>query len=281
MTSPFQGQTIALLTQHGKERVIAPVLEPALGCHILRVEGFDTDRLGSFTRDIPRLGSQIEAARQKARIGMELSGHPLGLASEGSFGPDPFTQMFEWNTEVLVLLDARTGLEVTGVAQGPGKSAHLSTRHWDELEAFAQREGFPAHQLVLRPQHQEDPRICKGIDNWPALRHTFEHCLSLSSSGQVFAELDLRAFANPSRMRRIEEAATDLLRRLQSACPACGAPGYAVVERLTGLPCAACGTPTSAPRADRWQCLCCPHGEVLARTDRTAADPGQCPRCNP
>ena len=41
-----------------------------------------------------RAGTQIEAARKKARLGMELAGLPLGLASEGAFGPDPMTGMF-------------------------------------------------------------------------------------------------------------------------------------------------------------------------------------------
>ena len=72
--SRYRGQTIALLTQHGKERVIAPALEPALGCHIQLVTGYDTDQLGTFTRDKPRPGSQLEAARRKVRIGMALSG---------------------------------------------------------------------------------------------------------------------------------------------------------------------------------------------------------------
>ncbi len=68
------GQTIVLLTRHGKERVMAPTLESALGCRIEVVDGFDTDQLGTFTREIPRAGTQLEAARRKARIGMELSG---------------------------------------------------------------------------------------------------------------------------------------------------------------------------------------------------------------
>ena len=69
--------------------------------------GYDTDQLGTFTRDIPRPGSQLEAARRKARMGMSLSGLPVGLASEGSFAPDPFTGMFTWNVEMLVLIDDR------------------------------------------------------------------------------------------------------------------------------------------------------------------------------
>lgn len=85
------GQRVALLTRHGKEQVSAPVLDLALGCRVERVDGYDTDLLGTFTRDIARAGTQLEAACKKARIGMELSYFPLGLASEGSFGPDPFT----------------------------------------------------------------------------------------------------------------------------------------------------------------------------------------------
>ena len=281
MTPRYQGQTIALLTQHGKEKVIAPVLEPALGCQVVRVEGFDTDSLGTFTRDMARVGSQLDAARRKAQVGMELSGCPVGLASEGSFGPDPFTGMFSWNIELLVLIDRRLGIEITGMAQGPGKSAHLLTGDWSALEAFARREGFPAHQLVLRPAHEDDPRVFKGISDWQSLRSRFDECLALSANGQVFTELDLRAFANPSRMQRIGEAASDLLRRLASPCPACDAPGYAVVAREPGLPCAACATPTSAHRSERWQCVRCTHAQVVPRTDLIHADPQHCPRCNP
>ena len=98
----YAGRQVALLTQHGKERVIAPVLEAALGCRVERVARYDTDLLGTFTRDIPRAGTQLDAARRKARLGMELAGLPLGLASEGSFGPDPFTGMFPWNVEFLI-----------------------------------------------------------------------------------------------------------------------------------------------------------------------------------
>ena len=85
----YPGRQVALLTQHGKERVIAAALEPALGCRVERVAGYDTDLLGTFTRDIPREGTKLEAARKKARLGMELAGLPLGIASEGAFGPDP------------------------------------------------------------------------------------------------------------------------------------------------------------------------------------------------
>ena len=106
----YRGRQVALLTQHGKEHVIAPVLDLALGCRVERVADYDTDLLGTFARDIPRAGTQLEAARRKARIGMELAGLPLGLASEGAFGPDPFTGMFPWNVEFLIWIDDERGL---------------------------------------------------------------------------------------------------------------------------------------------------------------------------
>ena len=87
----YAGQTVALLTQHGKAQAIAPVLEPALGCRVVTVEGYDTDQLGTFTREIPRLGTQLEAARRKARIGMdpdyicEISSVVTNFAGEGAY----------------------------------------------------------------------------------------------------------------------------------------------------------------------------------------------------
>lgn len=153
--SDYVGQRIALLTQHGKERVIAPVLENALGCRVRHFDGFDTDLLGTFTRDIPRFGTQLETARKKARIGMELSGLPLGLASEGSFGPDPFAGMFPWNVEFLIWVDDLHGLEVVGVAQGKANFAHLLARDWAAAEAFARQWGFPEHHLVVRPEGED------------------------------------------------------------------------------------------------------------------------------
>lgn len=144
--SPYAGRRLALLTRHGKEQVIAPVLWTALGCRLEHVTGYDIDRLGAFTREIPRAGTQIESARKKARIGMALSGHLLGLASEGSFGPDPMMGMLPWNVELLVFIDDEQGLEIVSFAQGKANHAHLLTGEWAAAEAFARQAEFPAHQ---------------------------------------------------------------------------------------------------------------------------------------
>lgn len=278
---PYAGRRIAFLTQHGKERVVAPVLEASSGCRIERIAGYDTDQLGTFTRDIPRFGTQLDAARKKARIGMNLSNSPLGLASEGSFGPDPFTGMFSWNVEALILIDDELGIEVCGVFQGPGGGEHLLAADWPAVEAFARKAGFPTQQLVLRPDGENDPHIKKGIDGWSALRASFAWAHRLAASGKVFVEFDLRAHAHPGRMENIRHAAENLAEKLRSCCPACGAPGYAPVERVAGLPCADCGAPTREPQAEVWGCVRCDHRETRERTDATAADPGRCAWCNP
>jgi len=277
----YSGKRIALLTQHGKERVLAPVLEPALDCRVERVAGYDTDLLGTFTRDIPRAGTQLEAARQKARLGMELAGLPLGLASEGSFGPDPMVGMFPWNVELVVFIDDERGLEVVGVAQGKANFSHLLAADWAAAEAFARQSGFPEHHLVVRPEGEEDARIRKGIVAWTALEAAFASALAQSTSRRVFLETDMRAHANPTRMENIRLAAEDLARKLRSLCPACGTPGFWLMERVAGLPCEDCDAPTRETRAEVHGCLKCAHRVTRERTDKECADAGRCDYCNP
>ena len=277
----YSGKRIALLTQHGKETVIASVLDAALGCRVERVAGYDTDLLGTFTRDIPRAGTQLKAARKKARLGMELAGLPLGLASEGSFGPDPMMGMFPWNVEFLIFIDDERGLEIVGVAQGKTNFAHVLAASWEEAEAFACNAGFPEHHLVVRPEHENDPRLRKGIADGVALRAAFDEAHAQSDSWRVFLETDMRAHANPTRMEVIRLAAEDLVKKLNSPCPSCGLPGFWIVERLSGLPCADCGAPTRETRAEVHGCPKCAHRITRERTDRQSADPSRCDYCNP
>jgi len=279
--SRYAGQRVVLLTQHGKERAIAPVLEPAVGCRVERVAGYDTDLLGTFTRDIPRAGTMIEAARKKARLGMELARLPLGLASEGSFGPDPMVGMFPWNVEFLIFIDDELGLEIVGVAQGKANSSDLLTADWASAEAFARQSGFPKHHLVVRPEGKEDPRIRKGIAAWAELESAFAWAREQSASGRVFLETDMRAHANPTRMDNIRLAAKDLVKKLISLCPACGTPGFWIVERIDGLPCADCGAPTRETRAEVYGCLKCARRITHEKKKRQYADPGHCDYCNP
>ena len=277
----YRDRTVALLTQHGKEHIIAPVLGATLGCQVERVGGYDTDLLGTFTRDIPRAGTQLEAARKKARLGMQLAGLPLGLASEGSFGPDPVTGLFPWNVEFLLWIDDARELEVVGRAHGKANFAHTLVADWTAVETFARQWGFPEHHIVLRPARNDDPRIRKGICHWTELEAAFAWARGQSPSGQVFVETDVRAHANPTRQQTIRLAADDLAAKLGCLCPVCEAPGFWIVEHLRGLPCEDCGAPTEEPQADVFGCVKCPHRATRERTDKHAADPARCDYCNP
>ncbi len=279
--SLYRGRRVAFLTQHGKERIVGPVLEGFVGCLVERVAGYDTDLLGTFTRDIPRAGTQIEAARHKARIGMELSGLPVGLASEGSFTLDPFAGIFPWNIELLVFRDELLGLEVVGMAQGRANSAQILAACWEDAERFAHTVRFPEHYLVLRPDGDGDGRMRKGIADWSGFKTAYERARAQSSSGRVFVEVDLRAYANPTRLVNIRLAAVDLGRRLASLCPVCRTPGFWTVETIAGLPCQACGAPTRETRAEVHGCQKCGHRVTRACDDPAHADPARCDLCNP
>lgn len=277
---PYAGRRVALLTRHGKEALLAPVLEPALACRLQHVSAFDTDRLGTFTREIPRAGTQLQAARRKARIGMELARASVGVASEGAFGVDPMFGMVPWNVEMLVWIDDARGIEVVGQAAGRARWATRRVTDWAEACAFAQQVDFPHHALVARPDSASDPRIRKDLVDEATLRGAFDAALAESSDGYVVLEVDVRAHRNPTRQAVIRAAAADLVRRLNSPCPACDAPGFALDRHERGLPCADCGMPTGETLAEVHACVRCAHSERRARRP-ASADPAHCAHCNP
>ncbi len=278
---PYVGARFALLTQHAKESSIAPVINKAFaGASLEVVRSFDTDTLGTFTRDVPRPGSQIAAARRKAELACELGGVGLGLGSEGAFLPGPFGFGL-LDFELVVLVDRALGIEIVGRAEASAPALHATVSDASGLEAFALRAGFPAHGLVLRPDRDDDPRIHKDLMTFDALGDAFAVLLSVFATGRVFVEQDLRAHRNPARMGFIRSATQDLVRRARELCPACLHPGYGHVAVIPGLRCRDCRTPTRVPLADELGCVCCVHRQRRTRSAVTFADPAYCDFGNP
>jgi hypothetical protein len=277
----FAGRIGALITKHQKEVVIKPVLENGTGLHLIVETNYDTDQFGTFTREIARPGSQLEAARKKAQKAMELKGTDLGIASEGSFGPFPGFPFLPLNREIVLLVDAREKLEICGACQnGNTNYASLIVENFDQAEEFAHKAMFPSHFLVLRPEHQDHPAIIKGINDWDWLREAVSCSLAKSVNGKVFLETDMRAFANPSRMQNIKKAAEDLVAKINSSCPNCITPGFAAVERKKGLPCETCGLPTGEVAAFILACQRCGYREERPGPKKTALA-ASCDYCNP
>ncbi|MFN3868141.1 MAG: DUF6671 family protein, partial [Hyphomicrobiaceae bacterium] len=148
---PYQGRWVAIATMHGKERAIAPALCRCFGMAITTAPGVDTDALGTFTGEIPRHGTMLEVARQKATLAIARTGAPIGIGSEGAFGPDPLIPFAASGRELLVLREAETGREIVVSRRTPTNFDHMVATADDDLTAFLTRVRYPAHALVVRP----------------------------------------------------------------------------------------------------------------------------------
>lgn len=258
----YFNRTASVLTKHGKEHVLNEILHPRVGLEIKHTDAYDTDLLGTFTLDVPRYGSQLDAARKKAQIGMGLIGTDLGLANEGAFVADTYTGMASLNQELVILIDQALQLEITGFYIGPAQNNHSYVSNQEELEKFAHTALFPSHHLVIKPSDEYHPQSIKNISNIKQLKDAFEWASANSSKGIVYVENDLRAFANPTRMENIRQATIDLANKLNSLCPECQTPGYWIKDIQRGLPCNACGMPTNQEIAKIWGCLKCDYRDM-------------------
>jgi hypothetical protein len=211
---------------------------------------------------------------------MELSGFSIGIASEGSFGTDPFTGMQSWNRELLIWIDDRLGIEIIATSAGKTNCSHRLIESWEEAEDFARSAGFPEHHLVVRPADENYQELRKGLADLASLEDAVCWALDFAPNRRAFIETDMRAFANPTRLENIRLAAEDLARRLTSLCPACGVPGFSRVRLVRGLPCEDCGIPTNEAKADIHCCVRCEHQMLVVR-EREYASARFCGYCNP
>lgn len=277
----FDGRKLVVATKHGKEKVIAPVLEKELGVSCFAAENFDTDAFGTFTGEIERVLNPLETARKKCLTAMERNGCDLGVASEGSFGPHPSFFWVNADDEMLIFIDRKNELEI--VVREISSETNFNGKQISsekELLDFAASADFPSHALILSPSKEHKSDLFKGITDAEKLKNIFHEIFEKNHSAYV--ETDMRAMFNPSRMKVIEAAARKLAAKIRSRCPECQTPGFGVTEARQGLPCGLCGSPTNSTLAYVYVCQKCqfakdeifPHG-------KTSEDPTYCDYCNP
>lgn len=277
----FAGRKLVIATMHGKEQVLGPLMKEALGVEIILPGVFNTDVFGTFTGETERILTPLDAAVMKCKTAMELTGCDLAIASEGSFGPHPIIGFVSSDEELVVLTDAEHNLQIA--AKELSTSTNFNGKlcnTYGEVKIFADEVLFPTHGLILRNEKNSHTHIVKGITSWIVLEK--ETVSFLKTHGQVFAETDMRAMYNPSRLMVIEAVAKKLITKIFSACPQCNAPGYDVVDFISGLPCSYCGTPTKSTLMHIFKCVHCngeekkfyPHG-------KKEEDPMYCDVCNP
>ena len=273
--SPYRGRVVAVGTQHGKQHQFAPPFHRVLGAELV-TPAVDTDRFGTFTGEVARTGAPADAARAKARLAMSATGLPYGLASEASYGPLPGGWL--GHEEILLFCDDVAGIEIIEghrTNSVPGVAHPVSG--FDDVPTSL-RDGLPGQALVVRPRGAVGA-ITKGITGSDALRSAITAAISASLDGVALVEPDLRAHHNPRRRLIRANLAETMAGRLATPCPSCSAPGFGRVDAEPGLPCRACGTPTSLRHSEIHACAVCTHRE--SRPVRGAADPADCPVCNP
>lgn len=284
MAPRYAPSVAALVTKHGKERVIAPILLQRLGLRVGLASLVDTDLFGTFSHEFERQGSALDAARAKIAAGFEYA--PLarfGVASEGSFGPHPTVPFLACGRELVLLVDRESGLELAGHDLDPGTNyAHVVLERASDAIDFATRIGFPEQGLIVLASVDQRPAPDIYLQKDAVTIEAYIQAVSeaLSRTGHAWVETDMRAHRNPPRMKAIERATLDLVRRYERRCPACGSPGFSATMWEKGLPCRACGAPTLEIKAEIVRCPGCGFRK-LEPSKLEAADPGQCSSCNP
>lgn len=277
----FEGRKLFIVTKHQKDKVAKSLLERELGVECFVSENFDTDTLGTFTGEIERKNDSLTTLREKCLTGMQLNNCDLAVASEGSFGPHPELILAPVNHESVILIDKKYNMEVIGhkASMNTNFSAGLFT-DWIDLIKFSESVRFPSHAIILRQSKDSNSDIYKGIITKKELKTAFDYLLK--KYGFVYAETDMRAMYNPSRMLVIKQAFENLLKKIKSHCPSCHAIGFDVSEVVKGLPCSLCGFKTKSVLSHIYKCQNCHYIEERKYPyNLKKEDPMYCDFCNP
>ncbi len=277
----FKSRKAVIATKHKKEEVIAPILESELGLICVTLQNLDTDKLGTFSGEVERKGDPITILRNKCQMAIEASGTNLAIANEGSFGAHPSIFFAHADEELVMLMDKDNGIEIIERELSLDTNFDgIEIKSEDELIAFAIKIGFPSHGIILK----KGKNIFTGIikESWSLEELLENYQIIKNDDNTAYAETDMRAMLNPTRMKVIEQATKRLAQKAKSLCPSCSIPGFGVVEAVKGLPCEMCGLPTRSTLKHVYRCQKCNYQtEKLYPNVKRVEDPQYCNFCNP
>jgi hypothetical protein len=277
----YSGERIVLASKHQKLPLIKPVFDELISCDVFEAE-IDTDQLGTFTGEIARTAPPRETAILKARLGMKATSTPIGIASEGSIGPDPLIPFIHSDIEHMVLVDDENEIVISEIYRSLDiTAATVTTFPGGDIDDFLRKADFPNHGLIVRPNEKQFAEAIKGITELKHLTESISSISEHSPDGLVVIESDFRAHFSPSRQKNIERLAKLLALRVTRCCPECDCPGWGRVGYEKGLNCSDCGLfNPEVIRQEILGCVKCEYqefGEILEIT----LSPARCNFCNP
>jgi len=277
----FKERSLLIATKHEKEKIISPIFEHELGVKCVVPENMDTDLLGTFTGEVERKFDPITTARQKCEMAMQLTNVDLAIASEGSFGPHPSIFFVNADEEILLLIDKKNNLEIIVKELSTSTNFNASEIHsLRELKFFANKAGFPAHGLILRPSKEQITVVFKGITSWVKLIDAYNYLMNYYAT--VYVETDMRAMYNPTRRAVIQIATNKLVEKIKTTCPICKTPGFGITGVKEGLPCSFCKAPTRSILSHIYTCQKCNYAHCKDYPYiKKEEDPMYCDQCNP
>lgn len=265
-------------TKHGKAKLVTKHFNEILAMKVQEVV-VDTDVFGTFSGEIERVGTPLETAVKKARLGIETTGNPFAIASEGSVGPDPIFGFINANIETMVFIDNELGIQVHETIKSNEIVAFTTTTAKNNLEEFLRKVDFPNHALIVKPNNGKG--AIKGIRDLVELEAAISKSRDLSTDGHATIESDLRAMCSPSRQINISSVAFKLVQRLSMTCPDCQTPGWGLTSYTRGVECSECGDfSTDAIKQEVLGCFKCEFS-TLGAVINVTLDPARCMSCNP
>ena len=261
---------------HEKEKAFQQLFYNAFRVTCFTDSTFYTDCFGTFSGEVKREVSPLEAARQKCDAAFNEFGYDLIISSEGSFGSS--YGFITINHELLLLKDYKYNLEIiTEFSSYETNFNQQKIKSEEELNQFLTQAKFPSHAVIVKSSSGE---LFKGINDADVLRKIVQDHFDSNDIFEV--ETDMRAMYNPSRMLVIEKAIELLIRKMNAFCSECQTPGFDIVERKPGLPCELCHQPTRSIKEDVYKCKACEHVEVKQfPNEKCFEDPMYCDFCNP
>ncbi len=283
MTDYFKNRKLVIATMHQKENVIKPILEKELNVHCFLLKNFNTDKFGTFTKEIKRTWNMLEAARLKINHAMDISWYDLWVSSEWSFWLHSSMPFINSNFELTLLIDRKNNLEIRWHHLSPNTNINGKyVKNINDAVKTAKKWGFPKHWIIVRLKENSKFFIYKNIHTEFDLKKAVNKILSLPFTKRVYIETDMRAHKNPTRMKNIELSIKNLLKNIKSECPKCWSPWFVVTNTKWWIPCWMCWLPTNVPMYEILSCSKCNFNkESKIEKYGDYIDPWQCPNCNP